>query len=461
MSKGTLAHRIELLEEQLAAALEGNGPNAPQEPLKLPYVTDQTFSHLSTRKSNLTGVVRFLTLGYANKEDSTYLGPSSGLSLAENVNQIVHRGVGTKLLPVHAGQYSDAVRDEDAGAKASPPDDEISSRILDVYFKNMHARLPFLDRSEILELHAERHQPPGKTPEEQFGKFKMFMVYAIGAAILQTTETYNSTPPSDFLLTALCFDPTLRESISVASVEAMVLIVIYNLRTNSNSSVWYMIGLAMRTCVDFGFHRKARYAKLNAHESEKRRRLFWTVYIMERHTACSLGRPFSIAEEEIDAELPSNLDDSIADDEMITQILKGECRTERTPIPTLGRFIASIQLQRIVSEINTRIYRLDKQSSSLISEIAPLMEKLEAFKINVPSLDLQDCDFVYMHWNNSVRILLQPFLSVLHPQDGYIRTCLFASGQMCQIFKTLRQRDSCGHSFLLMNSVFMAGLTMW
>lgn len=57
MSKGALAHRIELLEEQLAAALEGNRPDATRESVKLPRITDQTLSQPSTRKGNLTGVV--------------------------------------------------------------------------------------------------------------------------------------------------------------------------------------------------------------------------------------------------------------------------------------------------------------------------------------------------------------------------------------------------------------------
>jgi hypothetical protein len=32
---------------------------------------------------------------------------------------------------------------------------------------------------------------------------------------------------------------------------------------------------------------------------------------------------------------------------------------------------------------------------------------------------------------------------------------------MCQYFKALRQRNFYAHSFLLVNSVFVAGLTMW
>jgi hypothetical protein len=289
------------------------------------------------------------------------------------------------------------------------------------------------------------------------------MVYAIGSAIRQTTDSDNSTLPNQFLLTALDFDSTLRESISIASIEAMLLLVLYNLRTTSNSSVWYMIGLAMRTCLDFGFHRETSYLRLSQHETELRRRLFWSVYIIERYTAWSLGRPFSVAEEEIDAAPPSNIDDSITNDSAIEKILQNRSVGRGRPHKgTLGRFIASIQLQRIGSRIHTRIYRVDAQISALTSEIHPLLSSLQEFKATLAALDVDEGDFLHMHWNNSIRILLQPFLSFLHPQDSLIGTCLFASGQMCQFFKKLRQREtSSGSSFLLVNSVFMAGITMW
>lgn len=213
--------------------------------------------------------------------------------------------------------------------------------------------------------------------------------------------------------------------------------------------------------MDFGFHREACYGRIDPHEAEFRRRLLWSVYLMERYTASSLGRPFSIAEEEIDAEIPSNLDDSMDSDDMISRTLKYGSSSRGKPQKTrLGRFIALIQLQRIVSRINTRIYRVDKHISTLLPEVAPLMSSLLEYKENFPCLDLQERDFVHMHWHNSIRILLQPFLSILHPQDKLMSNFLFSSGQMCQFFEDATKR-------LLrllvstLNSVFMAGLTMW
>lgn len=464
MSKGALVHRIEILEAQLATALEGNVPDtgdgSGSDPIPLAQKSSQTSA---AKKAHLRGVVRFLTLGHDGNGELAYLGPSSGLSMAENVSRIVHNSVGARLLPISGNNEQVENLQETVQARATPPDDAIGSQILDSYFLNMHLRLPFLDRTEILHLHAKRHQLPDNTPDAHFGKFKLFMVYAIGSAIRHTTDNDNSKSPNEFLVTALEFDPTLRESISIASIEAMLLLVVYNLRSTSNSSVWYMIGLAMRTCLDFGLHRESSYRKLQPHETELRRRLFWSVYLIERYTAWSMGRPFSVAEEEIDAAPPSNIDDSITNDRVIDKILHNQSvGPGRAQKGTLGRFIASIQLQRIVSRIHTRIYRVDAQVSALTSEIGPLLSSLQEFKATLAALDVEEGDFLHMHWNNSIRILLQPFLGFLHPQDSLIETCLFASGQMCQFFKKLRQRESSsGSSYLLVNSVFMAGITMW
>ncbi|CAI7600886.1 unnamed protein product [Penicillium glandicola] len=462
MSKGALAHRIEILEAQLAAAIEDNASASRTGSNQSDATSRQRCPREPPKNHNLHGVIRFLTLGHETNGEQAYLGPSSGASIVANVSRLVHDAAGVKLLPIDASaQQPETTVESSDETKATPPDDLTGSKILDAYFNNMHVRLPFLDRCEILNLHANRYRTAGNTPEEQFGQFKLFMVYAIGAAILQVTETYESTPPNTFLVTALRFDPALRESISTASVEAMLLLVLYNLRMTSNSSVWYMIGLAMRTCVDFGLHREVRYRKLRPHEAQIQRRLFWSVYITERYTAWSLGRPFSIPEEEIDVEPPFNIDDSINNDEIIEKIIQNHPDTHaQQQKPTMGKFIAAIRLQRIVSQIHTRVYRVDKHISALLPEIAPLMSALQEFKRTLSSFELADGDFVHMHWNNSIRMLLQPFLSTLHPQDELIRTCLHASGQVCQIFRRLRQRESSSHSFLLVNSVFMAGLTM-
>lgn len=461
MSKGALVNQIETLEAQLSGSVNGRSPGGVPSGERSPASSVMVEGHSSEETATLT----------ASSEDNlntTYLGPSSGLTIAENLTRIFPDVSWTKKeIPVHSiepmGLPSPSRSEQD---KTAVPGDETGSEILEAYFKNMHARLPFLDRTEILNLHARRHDSmSGETSFcnhlEKFRMFKLFMVYAIGAAVRQMTESCKSTPPSMYHSTALQFDSTLRMSSSLSGIEARMLSVLYNLRFSSNSRVWIEVGIAMRICTDLGLHRKPHYSRLDPSDAQRRRRLFWSVYVVERYVSWSLGRPFSIAEEEIDADIPDDTDDPVKSGQIAVQTAGLPSNHEETQVPNLRRFIAIIRLQRIMSQMRTRIYRLDQKPSALVSEIRPLMAALEEYERNIPSLTPDENDFLRMHWNNCIRMLLQPFLSILQPENPLIETCLTASGQVCQFFKRLRQRDSSGHSFLLMNSVFMAGLTMW
>ena len=456
MSKGALAHRIEVLEARLSSAVGGSlseiGVVGEQQS------PQQTDNHQSEDTIPLVE-------GNESNPNNTYLGPSSGLSIAEKLRLIVPNAIWTKSsIPVHSDQPGEPLSvAQTEPSRVAPPDDAVGLHILNAYFENMHMRLPFLNRVEIYDLHARRHDllSTGTSPVEQFRMFKLFMVYAIGASILQMTETYDSIPPSTYRATALQLGSKMGESLSIAGIEARMLSVHFSLRSSPNSSVWYEIGLAMRICIDLGLHREAYYRNLKPFEAQLRRRLFWCVYVIERYVSSSLGRPFSIAEEEIDVDVPADIDDSMTSDEVLENLLHHPTNESEIQKPNLRRFISIVRLQRIMSQIKTRIYRVDRHVPTLVPEIAPLMASLEEYKRNLPPLEQAEDDFVQMHWNSSVRMLLQPFLALLDPKDPLIKTCLAASGQMCQCFKRLRQRDASGYSFLLVNSVFMAGLTMW
>jgi hypothetical protein len=74
------------------------------------------------------------------------------------------------------------------------------------------------------------------------------------------------------------------------------LLVWYSLLNPDKGSIWFLVGLATRTCVDLGFHNEhnAQVEQLDALELDMRRRLFWCAYKMDRLMSQSLGRPPSI-----------------------------------------------------------------------------------------------------------------------------------------------------------------------
>jgi hypothetical protein len=458
-----LLERISFLEAQLAAYTNVPPPehNGFQTYRENGYAASPTNSDDERRGSNLADIVGFITLG----GEASYVGSSSGFALATTLDHISQATVWNKAIASAFNSHSKTVNIADLKKNsAGPPNDEMGRRILDAYFTRLHLRYPFLDRMDILQRHADRFMQRNSTPQDQYGTFKIYMIYAIGATMLKLTEQYDYTPPENFFMTALQYISAARESHSVHNIEAMTLLVLYNLRAPSNSGIWYMIGLAMRTCVDLGLHRETYYSGVTPYEGQLRRRLFWTVYFLERVIAVSLGRPYSIADRDIDATLPLEIDDTVRDDNLIARTLAvSPSPTFQASRPssniTLG--VQCIRLKRLESHIQGTIYRVDRPIASLVSKISPTLRLLEDWHRALPPSSPYESDYLDMHYYKAVRLLLQPFLTILAPTDHRIALCLQASGHICQIFKRLHQRDSYGHSFIALHSVFIAGITMW
>lgn len=404
----------------------------------------------------------FLSLG----GEGAYVGEASGFSLATNLGQMVQATVWNKALSSTVSQSQpQALSIADLKRhSAGPPNDVMGARILDAYLTRVHLRYPFLDRKDLVERHANRSIQDTTSPQDRYGMFKMYMIYAIGATMLKLTEQYDYTPPENFFMAALQYISAARESHSIHNIEAMTLLVLYNLRSPSNSGIWYMIGLAMRTCVDLGLHREAHYGNVPPYEGQLRRRLFWSVYFLERVIAVSFGRPYSIADRDIDASLPLEIDDTVRDDNLIARTLAvspSPTFQASRPSSNLTLAVQTYRLKRLESHIQGTIYRVDRPITSLVSKISPTLRLLEDWHRALPPSPPYESDYLDMHYYKSVRLLLQPFLMILPPTDPRIALCLQASGQICQIFKRLHQRDSYGHSFIALHSVFIAGVTMW
>ncbi|KAL4789943.1 fungal-specific transcription factor domain-containing protein [Aspergillus venezuelensis] len=452
-------------------------------------------------------LVGFLAIN--NSEAPAYIGSSSGLSLAANLGEMVQATVWNQVLSSSRNQPSAVrgdgppsadtttsglppqptpsdktpgldrprtLRMEEILAKSTePPNDEMGGRILHAYLTRLHVRYPFLDRKELWRLHEDRWRLAKTkreelTKSERFGIFKLYLTYAIGATTMQLSEKYDYVPPERFYITALQQVPAMCETRSVENVEAMTLLVVYHLRSASSQGVWYMVGLAMRTAIDLGLHRKANEINLDPIMAQMRRRLFWTVYYLERVVSVSLGRPFSIADRHIDLPLPVDVDDDVRDPALLPPAMPSTTSLVNSPngtstpnhrITSLTFSIYLITLRRIDSRIQHKIYRADRPLHLLRSKMDRLFLELEEWKVSaLQRFTGSDLDYPMLHYNRALRLLIQPFLPSLPLTDPYYHICLRAAGDICQTHKRLHQTLEYGHSFLAVQTVFMAGVTL-
>lgn len=91
------------------------------------------------------------------------------------------------------------------------------------------------------------------------------------------------------------------EDNTYAGLQAILLCCYYSLLNPARGSVWHLVGLASRVCVDYGFHHETeQQLGLSPLELDMRRRLFAAVYNLDRLLCHALGRPPSIPDDFID-----------------------------------------------------------------------------------------------------------------------------------------------------------------
>jgi hypothetical protein len=262
---------------------------------------------------------------------------------------------------------------------------------------------------------------------------------------------------------ALQHTSAAREARTIHNIEAMTLLVVYHLRSASSHGIWYMIGLAMRTCIDLGMHRKSHEQNLSAEDVDWRRRLFWTVYSLERTIAISLGRPLSIPDRQIDVPLPEPGRPTTASTSTSPQDSSFYPCSSSSSSSSLTMALHLFRLRRIESRIYHSIYRSDKPLATLRPKIDPLYASLSAWRVSLLtslSPSSPELNYPLLHYNRTLRLLIQPFLPVLPLTDAFHGFCLRAAGDICQAHKRLHQTLDYGHSFIAVQTVFVAGLTL-
>lgn len=117
---------------------------------------------------------------------------------------------------------------------------------------------------------------------------------------------------------------------------------------------------------------------------EMRKRLFWSCYTMDRQVSIPLGRPFAIADQDIDVQLPLDVEEDCQDMEALEKASKVETNVVRETSTSLTAFLHVLRLRRIESSIQQTIYRVDQSTNATDAEIQVYLDQLEKWKSLIP-----------------------------------------------------------------------------
>jgi hypothetical protein len=222
----------------------------------------------------------------------------------------------------------------------------------------------------------------------------------------------------------------------------------------------------MRMCITFGFHRDIADLSLSSFDLQMRRRVFWSCYNLDRHLSISTGRPFAISDQDIDCQLPADIEDYV--DATTPNSISTAARSVGRDT-AMSCFIRQVTLQRIESRIQQSIYRVDRKTCIDDSEIDEFLLELTAWRKTMPRETYKRSKSDYMAfgndltmvaYNKAIRLLLYPQLFLDRINMVYLRACANACAELLEIHKRRYTSTAYDLNLMALNSVYASGLTL-
>ncbi|PNP59898.1 hypothetical protein FNYG_14777 [Fusarium nygamai] len=195
--------------------------------------------------------------------------------------------------------------------------------------------------------------------EERLVYCQILLVFAFGQMYSINQWVAKDGPPGfEYFKHALEFLPNVYEQGSILFIEVLSYVAYFMQTINRRDAAYIMIGIALRMATSLGLHQEVSDPDIDSEIRENRRRVWWSVYSMERLLCVTSGNPLSIQDEDIDLFLPSP---KVGEDAYVSAIL--------------ARYTELSRIQGIVSE---KIYRKKQKSSTDLSACIQQIMKMLA-----------------------------------------------------------------------------------
>ncbi|KAL6405319.1 hypothetical protein AUP68_11071 [Ilyonectria robusta] len=268
------------------------------------------------------------------------------------------------------------------------PSRHVSDQLIQSFFENFHPAYPVIDRKLFASLYRQGKACPlilhaiymvalTCGPED--------LVQAAGYADRATVRKTH------YLRAKTLYDYEYEtDDTNVAAV--LHLLSFWWLESEDQKDAWYWQGCSVTLVQSLGMHRSLARRELSPRSKSLWKRIWWSIYIRDRHAAAALGRPCRIRDEDCDVEPPSE-EDLLIDEDPDEQLIPAQdpCHTSYfLEISKLSIILGDI----VIGEFSPRrpaIERFDTASS---------IQRLEHWQSQLPTV---------LHNNSSDKSMGSPF----------------------------------------------------
>ncbi|KAI1774282.1 fungal-specific transcription factor domain-containing protein [Hypoxylon cercidicola] len=340
----------------------------------------------------------------------------------------------------------------------------VATKLFNGWLKHIAVRHPVIHTPRLRELHARRD-----TRLDIYEKSLLHLVYANSGLFLERAGETGDFFAEQHYEAALEHMDDMLELKDTRSISYLFLMALYCLRAPRDPGAWTLAGLAMRLCIELGIHRRSSSSDVSI-ESELNKRIFWACFFLDREISGAIARPAAIAIQDVDAELPIDIDEDIDNIEALRQAAETKTDRPASPPTSLTIFIHFVRLKVLQGKIDAVIYRVDRPMHFPVNIIGGFLDQLLAWKQVIPAEfyaadeytgePVYGIDIFLISYYRSVRSLLYRQLSEVPVNLQYLRLCAEAGAGICEGYKRLHRKFANGYSPISLQTVFLAGLTM-
>ncbi|KAK1834469.1 fungal-specific transcription factor [Podospora conica] len=388
----------------LLATINGNAPPAH------PHVPPEEADEESESDDEIFGP-------FSHHDDEQQLKPGSAKSFAHNVSVLTDVGGNETRTPDQHGILFDlgvipSRRWFHANVCLPPP--QVGHRLFAAQYTYIGTIFAFTDPDTFdRELAAAFVSKPDLWDTDACLAYaKVLIILAFGKMYsVNEWVDYRGPPGIEFFTEALQLLPDAYEEGSILCVETLALVGYFFQNLNQPDAAFLYIGMALRMAISLGLHQEVSQSSNPNHPHyamdeatrEHRRRVWWSIYSLDRILSVKSGNPLTIHDEDIGVKLPSKL--------------PGEA--EYCPAVVLRHYT---RLSMILGQISKSIYRRSTKRRSarrLMSTVQNIILALSEWETELPHelrfapeklAGSRECVSTFSHYYQCINMTARPLL---------------------------------------------------
>ncbi|RTE74701.1 hypothetical protein BHE90_010844 [Fusarium euwallaceae] len=178
------------------------------------------------------------------------------------------------------------------------PEQDVSDQLIRSFFANFHPAYPVIDRLSFIRLYQQGHA----SPVLLHAIYMTALTCGPESLVQLSGHSGRTSARKAHYLRAKTLYEAGHEKDATSLAAALHLLSFWWLGPSDQKDSWYWQGCAVTLLQSLGMHRSLAQRGMNQRLTSIWKRIWWSIYVRDRHAAAALGRPCRIRNEDCDIE---------------------------------------------------------------------------------------------------------------------------------------------------------------